>query len=158
MLRTLEETEKLNWKEHLSKVVHAYNSTVHESTGFPPFYLLFSRQSTLPVDLMFPKREERASYSHIGYAEKWRETMQEAYSIAMKNMKKTAKRGQRNYNQCTWSSTFEPGDNVLVRNLTPRGGPGKLRSYWEDLVYVVRGRKGHDRTSTGRRKKKSVTP
>lgn len=67
--------------------------------------------------------------------------MQEAYAIAMQNLKKSAKRGQKNYNQRAWSSTLEPGDHILVRNLTPRGAPGKLRSYWEDTVHVVKERK-----------------
>lgn len=142
MLHTLEETQKPRWKEHLNKVVHAYNSTVHESTGFSPFFLLFGREPTLPVDLMFPKRGEEENQSHTGYAEKWREALQEAYAIAMRNMKKCAKKGQRNYNQRTWSSTLEPGDHVLVRNLTPRGGPVKFSSYWEDIIHVVTGTKG----------------
>ncbi|XP_026156435.1 uncharacterized protein LOC113126568 isoform X2 [Mastacembelus armatus] len=142
MLRTLEESQKSRWKEHLNKVVHAYNSTVNESTGFSPFFLLFGREPTLPIDLRFPKRVEERRESQAGYAEKWREVMQEAYAIAMQNMKKSARRGQKNYNQRTWSSALKPGDHVLVRNLTPRGGPGKLRSYWEDAVHVVKEKKG----------------
>ena len=144
MLRTLEETQKSKWKEHLNKVVHAYNSTVHEATGFSPFFLLFGREPCLPIDILFPRRTEEGNRSHADYADKWREAMHEAYVIAMQNMKKCAKRGQRNYNQRAWSSTLKTGDHVLVRNLTPRGGPGKLRSYWEETVHVVSGRKGPD--------------
>lgn len=70
--------------------------------------------------------------------------MQEAYAIAKAHMKKSAKRGQKNYNRRVWSSTLKPGDHVLVRNLTPRGGPGKLRNFWEDTIYVVSERKSPD--------------
>lgn len=33
---------------------------------------------------------------------------------------------------------------VLLRNLTERGGPGKLRSHWGDAIYVVQSQKGPD--------------
>lgn len=138
MLRTLEETEKTRWKEHLNKVVHTYNSTIHEAIGYSPFFLLFGHEPTLPVDLLFPKKISNTDkQTPTGYTEKWREAMQEAYAIAQKNMRKSARRGQDHYNQWPWSSTLKPGDDVLVRNLMPRGCPGKLRSHWEDTVYVV---------------------
>lgn len=46
---------------------------------------------------------------------------------------------------------LQPGERVLVKNLTPTGGPGKLRNYWKDtlhtVVYEVRPEhgKGHSR-------------
>lgn len=47
-----------------------------------------------------------------------------------------------NYNQSTWSSVLEPGDHVLIRNLSQRGGPGKICAYWENNIHVVKERRG----------------
>ena len=53
MLRMHPETEKLHWREHVNKVVHTYNCTCHDTTGFSPFYLLFGKHPCLPIYLIF---------------------------------------------------------------------------------------------------------
>lgn len=55
--------------------------------------------------------------------------MQEAYEIARQNAKKSSATGKKNYDKGL--------SRVLVRNLTERGRPGKLRSFWEKEVHIV---------------------
>lgn len=63
--------------------------------------------------------------------------MQEAYEKRKNSARKSAERGKRNHDRKVRSSELEPGDRVLVRNLTPRGGTGKLRSHWEETIHKV---------------------
>ena len=144
MMRTLPEMYKSNWKDHVHKLVHAYNCTKHETTGFAPFKLLFGRSPRLPVDLMFGLDSDKDKASHSEYYKKWKTAMGQAYSQAQNTTAQSRQRGKAQYNKRVRSSTLEPGDRVLVRNLTPRGGPGKLRSFWEEKVHVVVKRKAPD--------------
>lgn len=137
MLKTLTDKQKTNWKESLNKLIYAYNCTRCEVTGFSPFYLLFGRSPRLPIDLLFSLTSETGKMDHQTYMEKWRQEMQEAYDIVRENAKKAAERSKRNYDGKVRSSVLYPGDRVLVRNMTPRGGTGKLRNHWEESIHVV---------------------
>ena len=70
--------------------------------------------------------------------------MSEAYELASKRANEGSDRAKQRYDHHVRSSVLQPGDRVLVRNLSERGGPGKLRSHWEDRIHVVISRKGGD--------------
>lgn len=144
MLRTLTERQKSNWKESLNKLMFAYNSTRCEVTGFSPFYLLFGRSPRLPIDLLFGLTPEAGTTNHKEYMKNWKQQMQEAYEIATENARKCAERSKRNHDRNAKSSVLHEGDRVLVRNMTPRGGTGKLRTHWEDCVHKVVRQAGKD--------------
>uniref|UniRef100_A0A3Q3JX63 Gypsy retrotransposon integrase-like protein 1 n=1 Tax=Monopterus albus TaxID=43700 RepID=A0A3Q3JX63_MONAL len=52
MLRTLPGA-KQHWPEQIQTLTFAYNATIHETTGYAPFFLMFGRVPRLPVDIMF---------------------------------------------------------------------------------------------------------
>lgn len=137
MLRNLAEDAKSDWKSSLAKVVHAYNCTRSEATGYAPYYLLYGRSPRLPVDIMFRLAPSEQNASHGDYASKWRKRMQEAYKLATETAQKEQSRAKAGYDRRAYGVELEPGSRVLVRNFKDRGGPGKLRSYWEENIYVV---------------------
>ncbi|CAL9693785.1 unnamed protein product [Knipowitschia caucasica] len=144
MLRNLPEAAKADWKSSLAKVVHSYNCTRSEATGYAPYFLLFGRSPKLPIDLMFGLETKEQSSSHQEYAGKWRIKMTEAYKLASKSAYKEGTRGKALYDKKVYGAELLPGSRVLVRNLNEKGGPGKLRSFWEDRVYVVTQKKHQD--------------
>ena len=51
-----------NWHELLPFVMHAYQTSVHESTGYSPFRLMMGEECSLPQDVT--TEELRASLAH----------------------------------------------------------------------------------------------
>ena len=130
MLNTLPENYKVNWKDHVKKLVFAYNSTVNKTTGFSQHYLMFGRHSRLPIDSIFNiDNSVNKNSSYAEFVKRWKDSLQQAFAIADTNTRKSDSRVN--------TTTLKVEDRILERNLTPRSGTGKLNSYWEQEVQVV---------------------
>jgi len=82
MLATSANDHPWLWEHHLRKVCFAYNTSVHSTTGFTPFYLLFGRQAVLPVHLMFSPFRRNVTLSE--YAAHLKYSLEDAYERVRK--------------------------------------------------------------------------
>lgn len=130
MLGTLSEENKLRWKEFVQPLVHSYNCTKNDITGFSPYQLMFGRQPSLPLDLAFgltPRNPGKVSHSE--YVKKLKESLQESYRLAIEQSDRTAQRNKQRYDLRVRESILESGDKVLVRNVGIRG-KHKIADKW----------------------------
>ena len=42
-----------DWEDHLQRLYIAYNMSVHPTTGYTPFILMFGQQIMMPIDIMY---------------------------------------------------------------------------------------------------------
>uniref|UniRef100_A0AAR2M6Q9 Gypsy retrotransposon integrase-like protein 1 n=1 Tax=Pygocentrus nattereri TaxID=42514 RepID=A0AAR2M6Q9_PYGNA len=138
MLGTLGSTQKRQWSQHVSQLVHAYNSTKNDSTGYSPYFLMFGREARLPVDVCFGA-EEREGVSHHRYVEELRQDLQNAYELAAKAASRVHLRNKRGYEKLLRPQVLDTGDRVLLKNLGLKG-KHKLQSRWSSLPYVIVGK------------------
>ena len=112
----------------------------------------FEKSLRLPIYLLFNvSKEEKKPASLPEYVKKWKGALQEALNIARRNAHAKAESGKLQYDKKVHSNALEPGDIVLVRNLSERGGPGKIQSHWEQDVYTVVKRKSESLVYIGKR-------
>lgn len=137
MLGTLENENKSHWKDFVKPLVHAYNCTKNEVTGFAPYELMFGRQPRLPVDLAFglPVRKKQHQ-SHSQYVQNLKSHLEESYRLATKTATKVAEKNKTRFDKHVTPSVLDIGDRVLVRNVRIRG-KHKLADKWESTVHVV---------------------
>ena len=137
MLKAIPETEKKRWSNHVSKLCFAYNSTTNSATGFTPFYLMFGRESRLPIDCLLPiEGVQSGNKTHAEFVREWKKSMKEAFQLASRHAEKTAAYNKKKYDARIKQVDLDVGDRVLLKNLE-KGGTGKLRSFWEQKIYVV---------------------
>lgn len=90
MLGTLKDHQKQDWKSYVAPLVHSYNATRHDSTGYSPFFLMFGRHPRLAVDayLGIESPESPSVFSKEHYATKLKKRLEFAYKIASGEAKK----------------------------------------------------------------------
>lgn len=125
MIRTLPPKSKSRWPQMLQMLTFCYNCTVHETTGFAPFYLMFGRVPRLPVDIMFHHVLENTNViSHSEFVQHLKRDLNEAAQIAQQHAIGEQTRHAEIYNRKVRGLPLAVGDRVLLAN---RGEKGKRK-------------------------------
>uniref|UniRef100_A0A3Q2ZCS5 Gypsy retrotransposon integrase-like protein 1 n=1 Tax=Hippocampus comes TaxID=109280 RepID=A0A3Q2ZCS5_HIPCM len=81
MLGTLKNQDKTHWRDFVKPLVHAYNCTRNDVTGFSPYELMFGRRPRLPVDLAFNLPACTSRKSHSQYVQDLKGRLEESYKL-----------------------------------------------------------------------------
>ncbi len=139
MIRALPAKTKHKWPQVLKSLTFAYNCTIHETTGYAPFLLMFGRIPRLPIDLVFGTvLDDPDVVNYDNYVQALRRDMKEAMCVAQASAKKQLKRHADLYNRRVKGGPIDVGDRVLLANKGARG-KRKLADLWEDTMYTVVG-------------------
>ena len=142
MIGKLDPEKRRKWPEHIGSVLIAYNATRSQVTGYSPYFLMFGRRPQLPVDLLFPKVNNREWTRTIDeYVKALYERLRECLKLAQESATKEANRQKGLYDRRVGAMELRPGDCVLVHLDAFRGQRRKLKNRWGDDIHTVIDRK-----------------
>ena len=127
-----------NWDECVRQVCMAYNTSLHPTTGFTPFYLMFGHQAKLPVELMYGVPEKDV-VPQSQYALDLKTSLEKAYEQVREKSSRQLKRQEGFYNQKIHGRPYQVGDYVWVLfPQPPRNKSKKLYRPWSGPFRVVK--------------------
>ena len=104
-----------DWDQWLDQAVFAYNTSIHESTGFSPYELVFGHPARMPIEIELSVPLQNPS-SQSDYSQSLRKAIQNANQIAQKNLEIARSRQSMHYNNKTlkeWQP-FDIGQTVWL--------------------------------------------
>ena len=115
MLGILEEYQKSDWKAHIPTLVHAYNATFHDSTGYSLYFLMFGRHPRSAIYAFLGLTPDSQSGTcPSDNIRKLRDRLNFAYKKAEEEAKQSAAVHKKHYDSNVRNSVLQPGDLVLV--------------------------------------------
>jgi len=127
------------WDLLLGAVLLALNTSLHSSTHYSSFELMFGRDAILPTDL-FPRLSRSLNNDDLSISDLW----STAILFARENMVKSQITQKRYYDRNTTPKEFEEGQQVLLRLHPMPGkflpkftGPFKIIRKFSALVYEI---------------------
>lgn len=125
------------WDDYLKQVAFAYNTSVHSSTKYTPYFLCHGREARVPVDVLVPSQMVHLDMplSHADFVTSLAGRLETAFSGARQSGA-TAHEGQKlYYDGAVRHQPYSEGDLVWLHN--PTEDRMKLAPHWRGPFRVL---------------------
>jgi putative transposase len=111
-LAILCQNNEVNWDYFLPGVVHAYNTSVHASTGYSPSFLMFGREISLAFDPARPVLQLSKVSNYVEHLSRYRKIILKA---ANDNVRQQQQMAKQRYDRNRQAPAYEIGQLVFMK-------------------------------------------
>ena len=141
MLATTVADHPFGWEEALPKMCMAYNSSVHSTTGYTPFFLMYGREARLPIDIVYgvPAQQQQDETTCSTYASSMRKTLERAYERVRIKLSTGHKVQKQLYDKRVHGNEYQEGELVWLHStVIPKGRSKKLHLPWTGPYRILK--------------------
>ncbi len=153
MLSLFVDKNQKNWDLLLPYVMMAYRSSVHATTGFTPYKVVFEREMVLPVDVMLNVNLEEDFDSPNEYVQRMAETLSTVVGSVQQHQLQASSQQKKYFDFRAQVQYYSEGELVWVRNKARKkgvcfklqrtyNGPFKVIERLSDVLYQIQPIKG----------------
>lgn len=102
-----------DWDEWLDFAMFSYNTTVHTSTKYTPFELIFGTKANLPTSIT---KSPEFKYTYDDYMDNLTLKLQKSHEIARKHILDSKEQSKKYYDKNCQNQNFKIGDKVFLLN------------------------------------------
>ena len=137
MLAKCVNDEQSNWSQQLPYVVMANRTSVHESTGYTPHFLVYGQEVCLLIDFMYPNPSDQPPADIIEFVSARKVRFHKPYDSVRTALNFNQRRRNAIYNRKVHGPTYQVDQKVLLHNpVVPVGKSPKFFSPWKG-PYVI---------------------
>ena len=138
--------QRNDWDEYLPYVCFAFRDSVHSSTGFTPFQLLFGRDMRGPMSLLREQLTGQTTGSRtvVEFVDNLKAKLYSAWEQAAENDGEAKARSKKYFDRTATSRNFQTGNQVLVMSPSQSdkfeaqwAGPYTVQEKVTDVTYRI---------------------
>ena len=137
-----------NWDTLINYAMFCYNTTVHTSTKFTPYELVFGKKPIIPSSFL---QTPEPQYNYDDYAFDLKRIMQETHKTARENLIEKKNQNKQYYDQTSNPLELHVGDKVLMKEQNKKNtlylnwtGPYEiLLIHDNETITIKRGRRDY---------------
>ena len=114
LLKTQVDEHHDRWDEHLGSCMMAYRSSVHASTGYSPFCVMFGREMRIPLDVMMAEETDaEPDCMYTDFVSDLRDNLVSAFRNVRNHLAAAQKRQKDSFDKGVKHTLYNEGDLVL---------------------------------------------